>query len=232
MEEPEIRQISPNPVIRAAWWRYPVSRRKRMLKRGIDVLVAALGLAISSPLLLVIAAGIGWTSGRPVLFRQQRLGYMGRSFSIRKFRTMIEARDDEGRPLPDEGRLTLLGRFLRRTSLDELPELFNVLVGDMSMVGPRPLLPEYDELYSPAQRRRHEMPPGIAGPVQAYGRNALDWEQKFALDVWYVDNWSLWVDSKLLVLSMRTALTGRGVSAAGHATMPPFEGAPEREGDT
>jgi lipopolysaccharide/colanic/teichoic acid biosynthesis glycosyltransferase len=202
-----------------------------MAKRGIDVVVSLLGLAISAPLLLVISVAVGRSMGRPVLFRQERLGYLGRPFSLRKFRTMLDAHDERGNPLPDESRLTRSGRFLRRTSLDELPGLINVLQGDMSMVGPRPLLPEYRDRYTAEQWRRHEMPPGIAGPVQAYGRNALDWDQKLALDVWYVNNWSLRVDLKLLVLSLRTAVTGRGVSAEGHATMPPFEGSPDPRGE-
>jgi sugar transferase EpsL len=217
--------LEPNEAV--VWWQHDVARRKKLVKRTIDVLLSGLGLAIAAPVLLLIAAAIGSIMGRPVLFRQERLGFMGRPFLLRKFRTMLDAMDEQGNPLPDESRLTQLGRFLRRTSLDELPELINVLSGDMSMVGPRPLLPEYNDRYTAAQRRRHEMPPGIAGPVQAYGRNALDWEEKFALDVWYVDNWSLWVDLKLLLKSVRAALTGRGVSALGHATMPPFRGAPD-----
>ena len=222
------RRTAPAAGTPPAWWTHPTSRRRRILKRGFDVLLSAFGLAISAPILLAIAVTVARIMGRPVVFRQERQGYMGRPFSLCKFRTMLDARDDQGNPLPDESRLTDLGRFLRRTSLDELPALINVLRGDMSIVGPRPLLPEYHDRYTAQQWRRHEMPPGLAGPVPAYGRNALSWEAKFALDVWYVDNWSLRVDLKLLVMSLWAALTGRGVSAVGHATMPPFEGAPER----
>ena len=228
---PSARGPSPDGVGRAPWWTQRASHRARIVKRGFDIVLSLLGLATSAPLLLLISLAVGRVMGRPVVFRQERLGYLGLPFSLWKFRTMLDARDGQGNLLPDERRLTSLGRFLRRSSLDEVPELINVLRGDMSMVGPRPLLPEYRDRYTAEQWRRHEMPPGIAGPVQAYGRNTLDWEQKLALDVWYVDNWSPWVDFKLLMLSLRAALTGRGVSADGHATMPPFEGSSERRGD-
>lgn len=220
---------SPGKAALPTWWIHPSSRRTRTAKRALDVVLSLFGLTISAPLLLIVGAAVGRVMGRPVVFRQERLGYMGRPFSLWKFRTMVDARDDSGNALPDNRRLTALGGLLRRTSLDELPELFNVLRGDMSIVGPRPLLPEYRDRYTAEQWRRHEMPPGMAGPVPAYGRNALTWEAKFALDAWYVDNWSLRLDLKLLVLSLWAALTGRGVSAEGHATMPAYEGSGSKE---
>jgi len=196
-----------------------------MVKRGLDILVATTALILLSPLWLLMSGAILATMGRPVLFRQVRLGYLGRPFVILKFRTMIDANNRRGRLLPDGERLTGLGRFLRRSTLDELPELLNVIRGDMSLVGPRPLLPEYRDRYSPEQWRRHSVRPGMAGPVMAGGRNALSWGEKFALDLWYVDHWSLGLDLRLFGRSVWNLLTGRGVSAEGHATMPPFEGA-------
>lgn len=176
-----------------------------------------------SPVLLVLA-GMVRLSGAPVLFRQQRPGRHGRPFVIYKFRTMRELRDTEGRLLPDAQRLTHLGRFLRATSLDELPELFNVLKGEMSLVGPRPLLMEYLERYTPEQARRHEVKPGITGWAQVHGRNAITWEEKFKLDVWYVDHHSLGLDLKILWLTLVKVLRREGISASGHATMPEFQG--------
>lgn len=161
---------------------------------------------------------------RPILFHQLRAGLYGRPFWLYKFRTMTDARDSNGRLLPDEQRLTRFGRWLRSTSLDELPELWNVLKGDMSLVGPRPLLVEYLDRYSPEQARRHEMKPGLTGWAQVNGRNALSWEEKFRLDVWYVDNWSIWLDFKILWLTLVKVLTRDGISAHGHATMPEFKG--------
>jgi lipopolysaccharide/colanic/teichoic acid biosynthesis glycosyltransferase len=181
-------------------------------------------ISLFSPLMALIALAIWITMGRPILFRQPRIGYRGRVFTIYKFRTMTEERDENGNLLPDEQRLTPLGRFLRSLTLDELPELFNVLKGEMSLVGPRPLLVEYRDLYTPEQWRRHEMPPGMAGPVLASGRNLLDWEEKFRLDVWYVDHWSLWLDFKILLRTAWKVLKREGVSAKEHATMPKFEG--------
>jgi lipopolysaccharide/colanic/teichoic acid biosynthesis glycosyltransferase len=170
--------------------------------------------------------------GRPIFFRQPRIGWKGCTFLLYKFRTMTEGRDAEGNLLSDDQRLTPMGRFLRKTTIDEIPELINVLKGDMSLVGPRPLLVAYCDLYTPEQWRRHEMPPGMAGPVLAGGRNALTWEEKFALDVWYVDNWSLLLDLKILLKTAWKVLKREGVSADGHATMPRFEGtkgAPRQE---
>jgi sugar transferase EpsL len=201
-------------------------RRLRLgVKRISDVLVAGLCLIVFSLILVVIAVSVAITTGRPVLFRQTRLGRNGQPFKLFKFRTMSDERNEGGDLLPDEERLTAVGRFLRQWSLDELPGLLNVIRGEMSMVGPRPLLPEYWELYSKEQRRRHELPPGMAGPVPAGGRNSLSWEEKFRLDVWYVDNWSLRLDLKIFALTLWKVLTREGISAQDHATMPRFEGA-------
>jgi len=201
------------------------SRRVQLvIKRALDVVASLLLILLFSPLMLAIALAIWITMGRPILFRQPRIGYRGRVFTIYKFRTMTEERDENGNLLPDEQRLTPVGRFLRSLTLDELPELFNVLKGEMSLVGPRPLLVEYRDLYTPEQWRRHEMPPGMAGPVLASGRNLLDWEEKFRLDVWYVDHWSLWLDFKILLRTAWKVLKREGVSAEGHVTMPKFTG--------
>ena len=202
----------------------PGRRAQLAVKRAVDVAVATVALVVTSPLLLAIAVLILVTMGRPILFRHLRLGHRGRPFVLLKFRTMAGVPAAADQPLSDAQRLTPLGRRLRQLTLDELPELFNVLRGDLSLVGPRPLLPEYRELYSAEQWRRHEMPPGMAGPVLAKGRNALSWEEKFAWDVWYVENWSLWLDVRILALSAWRVLRREGVNAAGHATMPRFEG--------
>jgi lipopolysaccharide/colanic/teichoic acid biosynthesis glycosyltransferase len=199
-------------------------RVQRAIKRAIDVVVAALALLLLSPLMALIAAAILLTMGPPVLFRHRRLGLGGNEFTLFKFRTMRGRPPEPDAPLDDELRITRLGRVLRALTLDELPELVNVLRGDLSLVGPRPLLPEYRELYTAEQWRRHEMPPGMAGPALAAGRNALSWDDKFAADVAYVDNWSLWVDGRVLALSIWRVLRREGVSAEGHATMPRFEG--------
>ncbi len=164
------------------------------------------------------------TLGRPIIFRQQRAGVHGRIFEIRKLRTMRNSRDDEGHLLPDAERLTGWGRFLRATSIDELPELVNVLRGEMSLVGPRPLLPEYLPRYSEKHARRHEVLPGITGWAQIKGRNALTWEERFDLDIWYVDHQSLWLDLRILAFTPWQVLTARGIHARGYATMPPFAG--------
>ncbi|NCC97697.1 MAG: sugar transferase, partial [Synergistales bacterium] len=161
------------------------------LKRALDVVLSLMGLVVLSPVLLCTALAVAVKLGRPVLFRQRRPGLNGKPFYMLKFRTMTDGRDKKGNLLPDEVRLTSFGKLLRSTSLDELPELLNVLKGDMSLVGPRPLLMEYLPLYSPDQARRHQVRPGITGWAQVNGRNALSWEDKFALDVWYVDNWSI-----------------------------------------
>ncbi len=200
-------------------------------KRLMDILLSSLALVILSPLLLIIALLIRLTMGPPVLFRQPRIGYRGRVFTIYKFRTMLDLRDEQGDLLADEQRLTKLGQLLRKFSLDEIPELWNVLKGDMSVVGPRPLLMEYLPLYTAEQARRHEVKPGITGWAQINGRNALTWEEKFKLDVWYVDHWSLWLDFKILAHTALKVLKCEGVSAEGHATMPRFVGNRDEIGD-
>ncbi|MBE3575648.1 MAG: sugar transferase [Firmicutes bacterium] len=195
---------------------------KRLAKRGLDIIGAGAGIVLLWPLLLAIAVAVRVALGRPVLFRQVRPGLHGKPFTLYKFRTMRDSRDAAGNLLPDEQRLTRFGRFLRSTSLDELPELFNVLRGDMSLVGPRPLLMEYLDRYTPEQARRHEVKPGITGWAQIHGRNALSWEDKFRLDVWYVDHWSLWLDLKILCITVLKVFRREGISAAGSATMPEF----------
>ncbi len=194
----------------------------RAIGRGIEVIAVGTALMLLSPLFALTAIAILASMGRPVLFRQDRLGQGGRIFGLCKFRTMNDATDAEGRPLPDEQRLTRLGRALRETSLDELPQLWNVMRGDMALVGPRPLLPEYLSRYSQFQYRRHEVRPGITGWAQVNGRNALTWERKFELDVWYVDHRSVWLDMKILCLTLRTVMRRDGISQQGHATMPKF----------
>jgi lipopolysaccharide/colanic/teichoic acid biosynthesis glycosyltransferase len=195
-----------------------------LIKRVIDLAVAGLSLLVLAPLMAIVSAVIAVTMGRPVLFRQIRPGYLGRPFELVKFRTMRDARDADDRPLPDADRLTDLGRFLRRTSLDELPQLWNVLKGELSLVGPRPLLMEYLPRYTPSQARRHEVRPGITGWAQVNGRNSISWEQKFEYDVWYVDNWSLRLDTKILAMTVLKVIQGEGVSARGHATASEFRG--------
>lgn len=195
-----------------------------MIKRAFDITIGIVLLAVFAPLFAVLAIAVGWNMGHPVLFRQRRPGLHGRPFEMIKFRTMRDAVDGDGRPLPDAERLTALGRFMRATSLDELPELWNVLKGEMSLVGPRPLLMEYMELYSPEQARRHEVKPGITGWAQVNGRNAISWEEKFRHDVWYVDNRSFLLDLKILLLSVVKVLSRQGISADGEATMPRFKG--------
>lgn len=198
--------------------------RSWLLKRILDFGGATLALVLLSPLLLILAYLVRRNLGSPVLFRQTRPGLQGKPFVMYKFRTMSDARDSEGRLLPDDQRLTRFGKFLRSTSLDELPELWNVIKGEMSLVGPRPLLMKYLELYTPEQARRHEVKPGITGWAQVNGRNALTWEEKFKLDVWYVDNWSLALDLRILWLTLLKVVRRDGISAAGYATMPEFRG--------
>ncbi|GIV65817.1 MAG: sugar transferase [Chloroflexota bacterium] len=193
-------------------------------KRIFDLVLTTAGMVIALPLMGVIALLIWLKEGGPVLFRQPRPGLGGRIFTLYKFRTMREAVDKNGNPLPDGERLTPLGRFLRSTSLDELPELFNVLRGEMSLVGPRPLLVEYLPRYTPEQARRHEVLPGMTGWAQINGRNALTWEEKFRLDVWYVDHWSLWLDVKILAITLWKVLRREGINAPGSETAEPFMG--------
>jgi sugar transferase EpsL len=197
-------------------------RVQAYLKRVFDGVVSATALVVLAPVMGLIALAVWRTMGRPVLFRQVRPGLHGKPFVMYKFRTMRDLRDAEGKLLPDEARLTPFGRWLRSTSLDELPELLNVLRGEMSLVGPRPLLMEYLDRYTPEQARRHEVKPGITGWAQIHGRNNLSWDERFKLDVWYVDNWSLWLDLKILWRTLWMVLRREGISAQGHATMPRF----------
>jgi lipopolysaccharide/colanic/teichoic acid biosynthesis glycosyltransferase len=194
------------------------------MKRVFDVLAAALALLLLALPLLALAWLIRCKLGSPVLFRQVRPGLQGRPFTMVKFRTMTDERGPDGVLLPDAQRLIPFGRFLRASSLDELPELWNVLKGEMSLVGPRPLLMEYLPLYTPQQARRHEVRPGITGWAQVNGRNAISWADKFALDVWYVDHRTLWLDVRILWMTVRKVMVRDGISAPGDATMPKFEG--------
>lgn len=198
------------------------------MKRFIDIVGATAGLIFFSPILAIAALLILLRMGAPILFRQIRPGLQGHPFQMIKFRTMLDATDRNGNPLPDAERLTGLGKYLRSTSIDELPGLWNVLKGEMSLVGPRPLLMEYLPLYSPEQSRRHQVRPGVTGWAQINGRNALSWDDKFALDVWYVDNQSLGLDARILWLTIRKVLKRDGVSAEGEATMPKFTGSGPR----
>lgn len=197
---------------------------RRYGKRLLDIVLASIALVLLFPVALIIALAIRLTMGSPVIFRQVRPGLHGKPFVMYKFRTMLDLRDEQGNLLPDEQRLTKLGKFLRRWSLDEIPELWNVLRGDMSVVGPRPLLMEYLPLYTPEQARRHEVKPGMAGPVIMSGRNLLSWEEKFKIDVWYVNNVSFCTDLKILLLTALNVLKGKGVSAPGYETAPKFTG--------
>jgi len=208
----------------------PKSKKgQTFLKRGLDISVSLFGLIVLLAFLPAIAWAIKWHSPGPVFFKQPRPGKHGRIFTIVKFRTMREARDERGRLLPDEQRLTSFGRFLRRRSLDELPELWNVLRGEMSLVGPRPLMVQYLDRYTPEQTRRHEVTPGITGWAQVNGRNAITWEQKFRHDVWYVDYWSFRLDLEILWLTIASVLKGAGISQPGYATAEEFMGTPPED---
>ena len=198
-----------------------------MLKRIFDVIASFCGLIFLGPIILIVSWKISRKLGSPVLFRQVRPGKGGKPFEMVKFRTMLDAVDSQGIPLPDEQRMTPFGSFLRSSSLDELPELWNVLKGDMSLVGPRPLLMEYLPLYSEEQYRRHEARPGVTGWAQINGRNAISWEDKFKLDVWYVDNRSLWLDIKIVFLTIKKVVIRDGINAEGEATMTKFTGSNE-----
>lgn len=195
---------------------------RRYFKRLIDFVLAALLLIVLSPVLGILALVVRRKLGAPILFTQQRPGLHGKPFRMRKFRTMTDARDAAGQLLPDVDRLTPFGKFLRSSSLDELPELVNVLKGEMSLVGPRPLLMQYLERYTPEQRRRHEVRPGITGWAQVNGRNAISWEKRFDLDVWYVDHCSIGLDARILWMTLARVLHREGISADGHATMQEF----------
>lgn len=197
---------------------------RRYWKRPLDILLSFVGLIVLSPLLLIVALLVRWKLGSPVIFKQQRPGLNERIFTMYKFRTMTDERDEHGEPLPDSVRLTKFGRFLRSTSLDELPELYNILKGDMSIVGPRPLLVQYLPLYNEHQKRRHEVRPGLTGLAQVSGRNALSWEEKFALDVQYVDHLTFIGDCKLIGLTIATVFKRDGIHSDTSTTMEPFEG--------
>lgn len=193
-------------------------------KRLFDLTAAIALILVLAPVLVLVAILVRLRLGSPVLFRQERPGYQGKLFQIVKFRTMTDARNEEGKLMPDAVRLTRFGRFLRASSLDELPELFNVIRGEMSFVGPRPLRTYYLDRYSPEQARRHDVKPGITGWAQVNGRNAISWEEKFRLDVWYVDNLSFPLDVKILFLTVWKTVRREGISAEGEATMPEFRG--------
>lgn len=214
-----------------AWSR---SRRFSYLKRLLDIVFATFAMILLAPAILTVAFAVLAKLGQPVLFVQERPGRYGRAFRLIKFRTMLNSTDQRGRLLDDSERLTAFGKWLRSTSLDELPELWNVLKGDMSLVGPRPLLMKYLPLYTDVQMRRHEMRPGITGWAQVNGRNAISWEEKFALDVWYVDNASLLLDFRILLITLAKVFNRTGVTAEGAATMPEFQGdvmkRPQQEG--
>jgi lipopolysaccharide/colanic/teichoic acid biosynthesis glycosyltransferase len=194
------------------------------MKRLFDFLVALCAILALLPVIFVVAVLIRFKLGSPILFTQDRPGLNGNVFKIMKFRSMLDGKDRQGNLLPDDERMTLFGAFLRSTSLDELPGLFNVLKGDMSLVGPRPLLIQYLPLYNNEQARRHDVRPGITGWAQVNGRNAISWEQKFKLDVWYVDNQSLFIDIKILLLTVKKVFVREGISADGHVTIEPFKG--------
>jgi lipopolysaccharide/colanic/teichoic acid biosynthesis glycosyltransferase len=193
-------------------------------KRGFDLLVSAISLVILSPFLLITALAVLVVFGLPILFSQKRPGYREKPFTIFKFRTMADEFDSQGDLLPDEKRLNWLGRVLRASSIDELPELFNVFNGDMSLVGPRPLLMQYLERYNPEQARRHEVLPGITGWAQINGRNAITWEDKFRYDVWYIDNWSFWLDMKIIGMTIWKAFQREGINQPGYISASEFMG--------
>ena len=198
---------------------------QQQIKRGLDIIISLVGLILASPILLIVAILVRLNLGAPILFRQPRVGLNGEVFEMVKFRTMKDAKDAKGHLLPDDERLTKFGQFLRQSSLDELPELFNVLKGDMSLVGPRPLLVEYLPLYSKEQMRRHEVRPGITGYAQINGRNNISWAQKFELDVYYVDNYRLSLDFKILAQTVGKVLKQSDISQEGHVTVEKFNGA-------
>ena len=195
-----------------------------MLKRFIDIIASVIGLVLLAPVIGVVAFQVRSKLGSPILFRQIRPGKDGKPFEMLKLRTMCNDIDKDGMPLPDSERIAPFGNFLRNSSLDELPELWNVLKGDMSLVGPRPLLKEYLPLYSPEQARRHNVRPGVTGWAQVNGRNAISWEEKFKYDVWYVDNQSFWLDMKIIWMTIKKVIASEGISADGEATMPKFTG--------
>ncbi|ARV62589.1 UDP-galactose phosphate transferase [Nostocales cyanobacterium HT-58-2] len=201
-----------------------LTKFSRLIKSLLDKTIAAIALLILSPVMLIVAIGVYFRMGRPVVFTQPRPGKNARVFTLYKFRTMTDERDSKGNLLPDELRLTGFGQFLRQTSLDELPQLWNILKGDMSFVGPRPLLVRYLDRYTPFQARRHEVKPGVTGLAQISGRNAISWEEKFKLDVWYVDNWSLLLDLKIILLTVFKVLQQEGIDQEGNISSEEFIG--------
>ena len=202
-----------------------------MLKRVLDVVIASTALLLLSPVYFFVAYKVRKNLGSPVLFRQVRPGLHGKPFEMIKFRSMKDAVDENGNPLPDSERLTPFGQMLRATSLDEMPELWNVIKGEMSIVGPRPLLMEYLPLYNSQQAKRHDVRPGMTGHAQVNGRNAISWEEKFKLDTWYVENQSLWLDFKIMLKTVKKVLAKDDISAEGEATMTKFTGTPEQKND-
>lgn len=206
----------------------PIDRSLRdtviSFKRLVDIVFSIIGLLLFSPILLITSALIRINLGTPILYKQIRPGFRGKPFRLYKFRTMTDEKDHDGNFLPDADRLTGFGRFLRAASVDELPELLNILKGEMSLVGPRPLLMRYLDRYTPEQARRHEVKPGLTGWTQVNGRNALSWEEKFQLDVWYVDHRTFWLDIKIILMTIRQVLKRDGISHSGEATMPEFMG--------
>jgi len=200
-----------------------------MLKRLLDIVIASIALVLLSPLYFYVAHKVKKNLGSPVLFRQVRPGLHGKPFEMIKFRTMKDALDEQGNPLPDSERLTAFGKMLRSTSLDEMPELWNVIKGDMSIVGPRPLLMEYLPLYNKEQAKRHDVRPGMTGYAQVNGRNAISWEQKFKLDTWYVENRSLWLDFKIMLQTVKKVIAKDDINEAGEATMTKFTGSTSEE---
>ncbi|HRO78603.1 MAG TPA: sugar transferase [Acinetobacter towneri] len=200
-----------------------------MLKRLLDIIIASIALILLSPLYFYVAHKVKKNLGSPVLFRQVRPGLHGKPFEMIKFRTMKDAVDEQGNPLPDSERLTPFGQMLRSTSLDEMPELWNVIKGDMSIVGPRPLLMEYLPLYNAEQAKRHNVRPGMTGHAQVNGRNAISWEEKFKLDTWYVENQSVWLDFKIMLKTVKKVLAKDDINEAGEATMSKFTGSEKNE---
>lgn len=197
---------------------------KKYGKRIFDLIVALISIVIFSPLMIIVSVLIALFMRTPVIFSQKRAGLNGSHFHIYKFRSMTDLYDDKGKLKDDDQRITLLGKYIRKASLDELPGLFNVLKNDMSLVGPRPLLIRYLERYSPEQARRHRVKPGLTGWAQVNGRNAISWDEKFKLDIWYVDNYSFWLDLKIIFLTFLRVFRGDGISSEGHSTMPEFKG--------
>ena len=201
-----------------------VKRKTPFSKRLLDIILSALILILASPLLLLTAALIFLSYGAPIIFKHERPGKDGQPFKLIKFRSMRDARDQEGNVLPDAERITRFGQFIRKTSIDELPEFYNVLRGDMSLVGPRPLLMQYLQRYSTEQARRHTVLPGVTGWAQINGRNAISWDDKFKYDLWYIDHWTFWLDVKIIFLTIWKVLKGDGISQPGRATMDEFMG--------